>query len=317
MRFDNYAFKTTNKPNGVLLNFSGQSMSFDEFIKLYEEIYYTFTYGISDAEPEGTRLGDELWYKAWLNMTRRGLRYRPGKSDNRAYENVTIGYRWLKASNFKKWYNDNIYKIKSDQEIDRLELDKDIRVPGNKVYSEDTCLIVPSRINKFFVSTYKLIKVYTMKRGGRFNTTIKPFEVNGVAVNIVSNSSFELALMWAAEKNKQLREQVIPYFIHLVHPDYVDSPMVQLVLKTLQEYDFVAIEKRNRQIFESVASEIDTTISPEERTYEKLMSMTSTVKEKMLEQLEKNGMIPKVSEQDMVELFDILFTIISRHIKCI
>lgn len=51
---------------------------------------------------------------------------------------------WLNFQNFADWYNKNKYSLPNDE---KLELDKDIRVKGNKIYSPDTCLLVPKRIN--------------------------------------------------------------------------------------------------------------------------------------------------------------------------
>ena len=46
---------------------------------------------------------------------------------------------WLLFSNFKNW-------MKS-QNWQGMELDKDLKIKGNKIYSEDTCLLIPSKLN--------------------------------------------------------------------------------------------------------------------------------------------------------------------------
>lgn len=55
------------------------------------------------------------------------------------YVGCTVCSEWLHLSKFKEWFDAN-YK-------DGLELDKDILVKGNKVYSPDTCCFVPKYIN--------------------------------------------------------------------------------------------------------------------------------------------------------------------------
>ena len=42
--------------------------------------------------------------------------------------------------------------------IERMHLDKDILIKGNKVYSPDTCLIVPQSINEIFHSSGRKTK---------------------------------------------------------------------------------------------------------------------------------------------------------------
>lgn len=59
----------------------------------------------------------------------------------RNYQGVTICEDWLKCSNFKSWME--------KQSWQGMQLDKDILVPGNKIYSPDTCCFVPSQVNSF------------------------------------------------------------------------------------------------------------------------------------------------------------------------
>lgn len=84
-------------------------------------------------------------YEAWVSMLHRC--YTDVKS---AYKDCTVCDEWLIYSNFEKWFNDpkNGYR-------EGYDLDKDILVPGNRVYSPDTCLIVPPYINALFIRPHK------------------------------------------------------------------------------------------------------------------------------------------------------------------
>lgn len=53
---------------------------------------------------------------------------------------------WHNYQNFADWYDENYYAV--GNEI--MSVDKDILVHGNKLYSADTCLIVPQTVNSFF-----------------------------------------------------------------------------------------------------------------------------------------------------------------------
>lgn len=60
-----------------------------------------------------------------------------------AYDNCFVDPDWHNFQNFAKWYYENIYQLENE----RIELDKEIKYKGCKVYSADTCLLVPHKIN--------------------------------------------------------------------------------------------------------------------------------------------------------------------------
>jgi hypothetical protein len=53
-------------------------------------------------------------------------------------------------SNFKQWFDD-----KSNGYVEGYDIDKDILVKGNKVYSPNTCCFLPPEINKCFIRQKK------------------------------------------------------------------------------------------------------------------------------------------------------------------
>ena len=62
------------------------------------------------------------------------------------YANCEICEDWHNFQNFAKWYDENYYSI--DGRV--MELDKDILVKGNKLYSPDNCVFVSNDINSLF-----------------------------------------------------------------------------------------------------------------------------------------------------------------------
>ena len=60
-------------------------------------------------------------------------------SRNPTYATCSVCEEWLTFSNFKKWMEKQDWKGK--------QLDKDLIVPGNKIYSPDACIFVDSMIN--------------------------------------------------------------------------------------------------------------------------------------------------------------------------
>ena len=102
------------------------------------------TYGVGYIGEEyyGRTKEDIRCYKTWQSMLERcysekHLKKRP------TYKDCYVCDEWLCYSNFKKWYDNNYYEIKDE----RMCLDKDILIKGNKVYSPNTCVFVPNKIN--------------------------------------------------------------------------------------------------------------------------------------------------------------------------
>lgn len=76
--------------------------------------------------------------KKWSSMI-----YRCGK--HKSYLDCNVSEEWLIFDNFYKWMITKDFKNK--------ELDKDIILPGNKIYSKDTCCFVYRSINLLFRET--------------------------------------------------------------------------------------------------------------------------------------------------------------------
>ena len=90
----------------------------------------------------------EKKYQLWYNMKMRC--YNPNyHKEKPGYKDCTICNEWLDDRElFYEWVDMNFYKIKGEPTV---ELDKDILLPGNKIYGPDTCIFVPKRINDLFI----------------------------------------------------------------------------------------------------------------------------------------------------------------------
>jgi hypothetical protein len=83
----------------------------------------------------GWRSRDCPFYGTWRNMLQR----RQNPNDLRTYRDVTVCEEWKFFSAFIAWAETKDWEEK--------ELDKDIRIPGNKGYRPDACLVVTNLIN--------------------------------------------------------------------------------------------------------------------------------------------------------------------------
>lgn len=83
-------------------------------------------------------------YVSWKSMMNRCYN---GKFQKRSptYQGCTVDDRWHNFQNFANWFNIN--------HKDGYQLDKDILISGNKLYSPETCILVPASVNCFISSS--------------------------------------------------------------------------------------------------------------------------------------------------------------------
>ena len=171
------------------------------FVKGLVKSHFTpsvYGVGIKGLQPTVDENGEQLdSYRCWADMLRRcySIKYQEKKP---TYKDCSVCDDWLYYPNFKNWYDTNYYEINNKTS----QLDKDVLIKGNKVYSAYTCVFVPNFINTLFTKrqndrgelpigvTYnKRDKKYvaqlsifkdgrsTQKHLGSFNTANEAFEV--------------------------------------------------------------------------------------------------------------------------------------------
>ena len=90
------------------------------------------------------------YYNIWHDMIKRC--YDPkSQKRNPTYKGCEVEDHLLNFQNMAEWLNENYYKIPGET----MCLDKDILCKGNKVYSRETCIFVPQRINLLFTKSDK------------------------------------------------------------------------------------------------------------------------------------------------------------------
>lgn len=85
-------------------------------------------------------------YAKWKQIISRCLKFNENDLAIQSYKDCMICDEWLNFQNFAKWYYENVYEFNGT-----LCVDKDILIHDNKLYSPNTCLIVPERINLLFI----------------------------------------------------------------------------------------------------------------------------------------------------------------------
>lgn len=127
-------------------------------------------HGINDADYEvqpslgNGKQGMCPIYDRWVGMLRRCYSDNY-KSKNETYKDVVCCDEWLLFSNFKCWME--------QQKWEDRQLDKDLLVYRNEVYSPTLCLFVPKEINTFLIKSDKSRGIYPLgvsfyKKRGNF-----------------------------------------------------------------------------------------------------------------------------------------------------
>ena len=112
----------------------------------YERRYYGVGY-LGEGKykvSENGKLTDE--FKIWCGMLKRC--YDPKYQETHpTYKGCAVEDYLLNFQHMGKWINENYYEVYREE----MCLDKDILHKGNKIYSRETCIFVPERINLLFV----------------------------------------------------------------------------------------------------------------------------------------------------------------------
>ena len=115
----------------------------------YERRYCGVGY-IGEGEHKVCENGkDTHIYKVWIGMLKRCYDENANRYDLYGGSGATVCEEWHNFQNFAEWYEENYYQVGNE----RMEIDKDILIKGNKIYSPQTCIIVPRTINSLFVKS--------------------------------------------------------------------------------------------------------------------------------------------------------------------
>jgi hypothetical protein len=107
------------------------------------------------------------FYRAWHSMLKRC--YNPKMlAKNPTYAGCSVDPSWHLFSTFKEWM--------MNQDWVGKQLDKDLLVPGNKVYGPNTCLFVSHQVNGLLNTQPKLrgyLPIGVIKHGKKFKVNFK------------------------------------------------------------------------------------------------------------------------------------------------
>ena len=93
------------------------------------------------------------------------------------YKGCSVDERWHNFQVFAKWFEDNF----NPEYMESWQLDKDILLKRNKVYSPETCVIVPNELNCLIIKTDATrgnLPVGVSKSGKKFMANLRAGKEN-------------------------------------------------------------------------------------------------------------------------------------------
>ena len=112
-------------------------------------------------------------YKIWTSMLRRCYA-KTNRVGCETYHDCTVCSEWLDFMSFRAWVINQKWK--------GMELDKDLKVFGARIYSPETCAFIPKQINMLFSDSKKArgkypIGVTFSKKQGLFHARVRKYGV--------------------------------------------------------------------------------------------------------------------------------------------
>lgn len=164
-----------------------------------------FGVGINDAEYNIQKENGKLcsYYETWRNMLRRCYSVK-FLEKNPTYKDCSVCDEWLTFSNFKSWME--------TQDWEGKQLDKDLLIYKNKVYSPETCCFIAKEINVVLTCIGTVTKgnypfgVYYHKRDRKFYA-----QCSGEYLGMFNTPS-EAHQKWQEYKLKRLEELCKTYY---------------------------------------------------------------------------------------------------------
>lgn len=164
-------------------------------------------------------------YQNWIAMIRRCYDERRKKTYSSYYGTCEVCFEWHNFQVFGTWYEQNFYQVGNE----RMHIDKDILYPGNKIYSPDTCILVPQRINMLFMhkrNKYDLPNGIKPRAKGKFEAqynheNLGIFDTVEEAAIAHDKKKKEVIIEIANEYKNQIPDKVYQALINWI-PDYID-----------------------------------------------------------------------------------------------
>ena len=159
-------------------------------------------------------------YSSWRDMMKRSYSHKY-KENYPTYQNVSVCNDWLLFSNFREWW------IKNN--VRNWQLEKDLLIKGNLIYSPETCVYVPNYLNTLLIDCASTrgeypLGIYFHKQSNKFQSRVK---LNGKQKYLgLFTSPQEAHKAWQVAKIDCIKDAIIHYTEDAHHLGVFDQRVV-------------------------------------------------------------------------------------------
>ena len=191
--------------------------SYGKFIRRnIKNPYHRSVYGIGHIG-DGKYIASEKGihaphYNTWRHMIRCCSEAYQEKHPR--YRGYTVSDEWRNYQVYAAWYDQNRYEIKGET----ITLNNNILFKGNKLFSKDTCILVPKKINSLLGNRGRpnggLPKGVRLQANGKF---LAYFNKKGISVSSTKEKAFRA---YKTAKEDQIKETIDLYQGRIPEPHY-------------------------------------------------------------------------------------------------
>ena len=169
---------------------------------------------------------DKRLFSLWSNMLQRS-NYEIYHQKFPTYKDVTVCSEWYNFQNFATWCETQKTQSTIDGCVEFYDLDKDLLIKGNKIYSPETCCFVPREVNGLLVKRDKMRGEYPIgvsyhKKGRKFQAKINRFGVTEYLG--LYSTEYEAFLVYKNAKESHIKK------VAEIWKDHIDSEVYQALV---------------------------------------------------------------------------------------
>ncbi len=191
-----------------------------------------------EKDENGKRVDPCPYYDRWIHVLKRTLSDKT-KAKHTSYVDASVCDIWQKASVFRSWMESQVWEEPGRKE--KLQLDKDILIPCNKVYSPETCAFVPRELNCVLIIIDNELGVPgVVKRTNNYGTDryIATISTRNVKSDLGSHKTLEAAhAAWQLAKIERLEFELNEYRNLVCYRSDVDAAILKRISKLRQDYE--------------------------------------------------------------------------------